>query len=215
MEELLRQRFRNEFTFTTTEPAPSAAHDGLHSDEEETELQLFAAPSNAAPQTFKIKLSSPGRGNIEPSMIVKKPRSYYFAAHPTPTEQAALHASAIDGQTVAELARTPWPGCALPWKVRSISAAGLTAAVLAGHARRLGTGDEKARKRTRKSKKTRIAIRRKTVALKTKAQQREVEAKQKEDAEREKRTRRNREKKVKRKERERAKKAGEGGDGDV
>lgn len=82
--------------------------------------------------------------------------------------------------------------------------------VLVGHPPTLVTVDETMHKRTRKNKKTRIAIRKKLQATKTKQLQRAQLAQEKEEAEREKRTRRNREKKVKKKAREKAKKSSDG-----
>lgn len=138
---------------------------------------------------------------------MKRPQSYYFADEPTSDEEVALQAAAIDGKTILELSREPWPGCALPWKVRRISATGVKKEVLVGHPSILATVEERVHKRTRKNKKTRIAIRKKLHASKTKQQEKAKLAQEKEEAEREKRTRRNREKKVKKKAREKAKKA--------
>lgn len=211
IEELLRSHIRNEFTFTTTDTDIADVHDAIASDEEETELRLFATgPSTNAPTTHKIRLSSPGAGTGDGAFIVKKPRSYYFADEPTSKDELRLKAAAIDGKTILELSHQPWPGCALSWKVRSISAAGLKKEVLVGHPPRLVTLEETTRKRTRKGKKTRIAIRKKLQATKNKDEEQARLAKEKEEAEREKRTRRNREKKVKKKAKAQAKK--EGGD---
>lgn len=186
----------------------------MHSDEEETELRLFAPPSNAPadapPQTHKIRLSSPAADSGEPGFLVKKPRSYYFADEPTSDEEAAFQAAAVDGRSVLELSQLPWPGCALPWKVRTISPAGMSREVLLGHPPMLVTVDDRAQKRTRKSKKTRIATRKKLQATKEKLSEQARLAQEKEEAEREKRTRRNREKKLKKKAKDQAKKAGDG-----
>jgi hypothetical protein len=166
LEELLRSRTRNEFTFTTIEHDITALQHAAASDDDETELRLFATAPNAAPQSHKIRLSSPSAGSGE--LGVKKPRSYYFAAPPTSEERQQLEAAAVDAATVLELSALPWPGCALPWKVRTISAVGLKKEVLVGHPPRLETVEEVARKRTRKGKKTRIALRKKTQATKEK-----------------------------------------------
>lgn len=187
---------------TVTEIAPS---------DDEAELRLFAAPVNAPAKAQKIRLSSPGASLGEPGFAVKKPRSYYFADEPTSEEEAAFEGAAIDGKTIVELSRQSWPGCALPWKVRTISAAGMKREVLVGHPPTLATLDETARKRTRKGKKARIALRQKIQAKQEKQSKAAKLAQEKEDAEREKRTRRNREKKVKKKAREQAKKAAAGG----
>jgi hypothetical protein len=204
LEELLRSRTRNEFTFTTIEDDATVLQDAAASDEDETELRLFATAPDAAPQNHKIRLSSPGVGDGE--LGVKKPRSYYFAAPPTSEEMVKLQAAAVDAATVLELSTLPWPGCALPWKVRTISAAGLKKEVLVGHPPKLVTVQEAPHKRTRKGKKTRIALRKRTQATKEKREELAKLAKEKDEAEREKRTRRNREKKLKKKAKSQAKK---------
>lgn len=207
LEELLRSKINTEFTYTTTE---DDVHDIAHSDEDETELRLFAAPANAAPQSLKIRISSPGADSGEPGLILKKPRSYYFADEPTSEEEDAFRAAAIEGRSVLELSRQPWPGCALPWKVRTISPAGMSKEVLVGHPPMLVTIEDKAHKRTRKGKKSRIAIRKKLQAVKEKQSEAARLAQEKEEAKREKNTRRNREKKLKKKAKEQAKKAADG-----
>jgi hypothetical protein len=143
---------------------------------------------------------------------LKKPRTYYFAQDPTSEEELMLEAAAIDAKTILELSNQPWPGCALPWKVQNISAAGMTRNVLVGHPPTLVTVDELARKRTRKGKKTRIAIRKKAQATRSKREEQAKLAQEKDEAEREKKTRRNREKKLKKKAKSQAKKL-EGADG--
>jgi uncharacterized protein YbaP (TraB family) len=99
----------------------------------------------------------------------------------------------------------------LPWKVRKLSAAGMKKEVLVGHPPRLVAVEEAISKRTRKGKKTRIALRKKMQATKDKREEQARLAKEKDEAEREKRTRRNREKKLKKKAKTQAKKV-EGAD---
>lgn len=208
IEALLRQRLSTEFAFTTTEQPTSDTQDAPQSDEDEAELRLFAAPANAAPTTLKVRLTSPALDRGDGSgFLLKKPKSYYFADEPTSDEHLALHASAMDGSTVLELSRQPWPACAMPWKVTHITKDGLKKAVLVGHPPMLATLQDKHHKRTRKSKKTRIALRKKKQANTAKQEERARLAADKEEAEREKRTRRNREKKVKKKAKAQAKKA--------
>jgi hypothetical protein len=207
LEELLRSRTYTEFTYTTTD---DHVHDVAQSDQDETELRLFAAPANAAPQSHMIRLSSPGADSGEPGLILKKPRSYYFADEPTSDEEEAFRAAAIDGRSVLELSQQPWPGCALPWKVRRISPSGMSKDVLVGHPPMLVTVEDKAHKRTRKGKKSRIAIRKKLQEAKQKQSEAARLAQEKEEAKREKNTRRNREKKLKKKAKEQAKRAADG-----
>lgn len=207
IEELLRQRISTEFAFTTTEHESSHKQDAVQSDEDEAELRLFAAPANAAPATSKVRLTSPGLDTGDGSgFLVKKPKSYYFADEPTSDEELALQAAAIDGSTVLELSRQPWPACAMPWKVTRITKDGIKKAVLVGHPQMLAAVEESEHKRTRKGKKARIALRKKKAANKDKQEERTRLAAEKEEAEREKRTRRNREKKVKKKAKAQAKK---------
>jgi hypothetical protein len=211
LEDLLRSKIHAEFDFTTT---THDVEDAAQSEEDETELRLFAAPSNAAPQSHTIRLASPGADSGEPGFLLKKPRSYYFADELTSEEESAFRAAAIEGRSVLELSQQPWPGCALPWKVRTISAAGMRKEVLVGHPPVLVTVEEKAaHKRTRKGKKTRIAIRKKLQAAIEREDEQERLAREKEEAIREKKTRLNREKKIKRlrkKAEERAKQSGDG-----
>lgn len=209
---MLRKRISTEFAYTTTEHDAGHVEDAVQSDEDEAELRLFATPANAAPATLKVRLSSPGPDRGDGSgFLVKKPQSYYFADEPTSDEELALQASAIDGSTVLELSRQPWPACAMPWKVLKLTPDGMKKTVLIGHPAVLATVDEKDPKRTRKGKKARIALRKKKEANKGKQEERARLAAEKEEAEREKRTRRNREKKVKKKAKAQAKKIeGEG-----
>ncbi|KAF2855062.1 hypothetical protein T440DRAFT_386448, partial [Plenodomus tracheiphilus IPT5] len=211
LEELLRAKINTAFAYTAPDhDATDIVEEAPPSDDDEAELRLFAAPLNAPPTTHRIRLSSPGAAVGEPSILIKKPRSYYFADGPTGDEEAAFQAAAITGETVVELSRQPWPGCALPWKVHTITAAGMKKEVLVGHPPTLVTVQDKVPKRTRKNKKTRIAIRKKLQARKEKLDEREKLAQEKQEAEREKRTRRNREKKLKKKARDQAKKAAGG-----
>jgi hypothetical protein len=210
LEELLRSRIHDAFTFTTIDidiaNDTAGREDAANSDPDETELRLFATAPNAAPTTHKIRLSSPGADSGDACFVVKRPRSYYFAENPTSEEASRLQAAAVDGKTVLELSSQPWPGCALPWKVRTISPAGLKKEVLVGHPPKLATVAEMLPKRTRKGKKTRIALRKKTQTAKEKREEQARLAKDKDEAEREKRTRRNREKKLKKKAKSQAKK---------
>ncbi|KAF2263662.1 hypothetical protein CC78DRAFT_617449 [Lojkania enalia] len=211
LNELLRSRAHNEFTFTTDQQDSITINAHVESDGEETELRLFAPSCSTAPESHKIRISSPDATTREPGFIVKKPRSYYFTAEITSRRERELKASAISGDMIVELSKEPWPGCALPWKVRTISPAGIKKAVLVGDPKTIVRVEERVKKRRRKGKKSRIALRKKLQATKDKKAEQERMTKEKEDAEREKRTRRNREKKVKKKSRDKAKKLAEAG----
>ncbi|PSN60207.1 hypothetical protein BS50DRAFT_211473 [Corynespora cassiicola Philippines] len=214
LEDLLRSRIQNEYAFETAGNDVAMEDDAVAaagSDGDETELRLFAAPISSAPQTQKIRISSPEVETGEPGFLRKRPQSYYFADEVTSDREIELEAAAVDGEAVLQMSKIPWLGCALPWKVQKISPAGLRKEVLVGHPPQLFTVEEKAQKRRRKGKKSRIAIRTKIQAAKNKQSEKARLAQEKEEAEREKRTRKNREKKVKKKEREKAKKLAEGG----
>ncbi|KAF2688434.1 hypothetical protein K458DRAFT_384618 [Lentithecium fluviatile CBS 122367] len=208
---LLRARAHDEFAFTTTEDDNGKYGGDIPADEdEEVELMLFAGPS-ATSQTHKIRLTSPDAGSGEPGILVKKPRSYYFADEVTSEQEEELQSAAITAEEVLEMGKLPWPGCALPWKVTTLTAAGMKKEVLVGHDPvKLVAVEEKERKRKRKGKKTRIALRKKAEAAQEKEAEKAKLAAEKEEAGREKRTRRNREKKAKKKAREKAKKLGDG-----
>ncbi|PVI03890.1 hypothetical protein DM02DRAFT_640297 [Periconia macrospinosa] len=212
--ELLRSRSRNEYDFTnaiTSTPDPQEEPDA---SEDEAELILFAGAPNTQQSSHKIRLASPEAASGEPGLLVKKPKSYYFTQELSKDREEELRAAALTGDAVLEMSKIPWPGCALPWKVQTVTAAGMKKTVLVGHPPSIVTVEEKAHKKTRKNKKTRIALRKKLQAVKGKEAERARLAQEREEAEREKRTKRNREKKVKKKAREKAKKEAQGGETD-
>jgi hypothetical protein len=168
------------------------------------ELQLFSGPSTTS-QMRKIRLSSPDAAAAEPGILVKKPRSYYFADDVTSERMDELHAAAVTGEAVLQMGKVPWPACAVPWKVTTVTATGMKKVLLLGHNPfTLVTVEEQERKRRRKGKKSRIALRKKVNAAHEKAAEKKKLATEKEEAEREKRTRRNK------KARERASKVRDG-----
>ncbi|EXJ53904.1 hypothetical protein A1O7_09240 [Cladophialophora yegresii CBS 114405] len=145
-----------------------------------------------------------------------RPESHYFtAALPEATIQqlkgefAAVAMSTTDVISRAE--STCWPGTALPWRVIQVellnkqSGSGVQRPleqVDSTTSQRKSSAQQRARVRTRPSKKRRILVRRRLALRKELGNQ----AKATDEMEREKRTRRNREKKVQKKERERRKK---------
>lgn len=203
--ELLRSHTQHEFAYTTAESGHAEAVEELD-EEDEVELQLFAGPALTS-QTHKIRLSSPEAASGDPGFLVKRPRSSYFADEITSNRKDELAAAAVTGAQVLDMAKVPWPGCALPWKVTTLTPAGMRKEILTRHGPiQLLTVEEKAHKRTRKGKKSRMALRKKMQAIRDKEAARKKLAAEAEEAEREKRTRRNREKKVKKKARDQAKK---------
>ncbi|KAJ4348024.1 uncharacterized protein N0V89_009396 [Didymosphaeria variabile] len=202
--QFLKSRIQDEFIFTNHEDDAEGLREDAVASDEEAELVLFAGPSQTA-ESHKIRLSSPDATG-EPGLLVKKPRSYYFTDEITSEKEEEYKAAAVTGSDVLNMAKLPWPGCALPWKVHTITPAGLKKNVLVGHPPTLVEVEDKNKQRTRKGKKSRIALRKKMQAADDKQAEQARIAQEKEEAEREKRTRRNREKKVKRKAREQAKK---------
>lgn len=203
--ELFRSRIQSNFTFTTVDDDTNDITGAQGESDEEAELVLFAGSSKAV-ESHKIRLSSPDAEHGEPGLLVKKPRSYYFAEDVTSETEEQLKAVAVTGAQVREMSQIPWPGCALPWKVLKLTHHGMKKAVLVGHPPALVELEEGQKKRTRKGKKSRIALRKKMQAADHKQAEQARLAQEKAEADREKRTRRNREKKVKKKAREKAKK---------
>ncbi|KAK8191056.1 hypothetical protein IWZ00DRAFT_267256 [Phyllosticta capitalensis] len=196
---------------------PSRDADDAASEDEELEFRLFAAPAGnaatdgaaaaSAPQKIRIKspdLESGDGGFINP----ERPRSYYFSGEPNEELRLQLDAAAVTGDQVMSWALQKWPGCALPWKVKTtaLDRKAREALGISG-----GNMTEPAtEKRKRKGKKARIATRTK---LKAKAEAKEAQAKEKEEkelAERVKRAKRNREKKLKKRQRNKLKRAAAG-----
>jgi hypothetical protein len=215
LEDLVRARFHHDYTFTTITQNDVDAPDAGKSDDE-VELRLFATPLNAAPTVHKIRLSSPG-ANGKPGFLFKKPRSYYFTEHPSAADAANLRAAAVDAKTIVELSRASWPGCALPWKVHKISAAGMKRSVLVPHAQVTVAAADTVPKRTRIGKKSRMTLRKKLAAIKVKGEDEARRTSEKEEAARAKKIRLNREKKLKRKAKKQAKRTDgtAGGEGTI
>ncbi|KAK7539939.1 uncharacterized protein J3D65DRAFT_550110 [Phyllosticta citribraziliensis] len=190
------------------------AHDA-GSEDEELEFRLFAAPARGGdgPAPQKIRLKSPDLENAEGGFVnPKRPDSYYFAGVPSDELQRQHESVAVTGDQVTRWAQQKWPGCALPWKVTSISLDKKARETL-GLSDNVSTSPVTA-KRTRKGKKARIAVRTK---LKENAEAKEAQAKaqaEKELAERAKRAKRNRDKKLKKRQRDKAKKAAAGDQGE-
>ena len=99
------------------------------------------------------------------------------------------------------------PGCLLPWRVSTIESTGIAR----NTSDQPGSRPDNAR-RTRKSKKRRIVLRKRIATNRERQEQRITADANRDTLEKEKRTKRNREKKVKKKLKEKAKKA-EGAEG--
>ncbi|KAF2647505.1 hypothetical protein K491DRAFT_304222 [Lophiostoma macrostomum CBS 122681] len=215
--ELLRSRINDDYEFIATlEDGDPTEHNAIapaEASEDEVELILFAGQSTTQ-RSNKIRLASPEVNPQSAGFVLERPRNYYFAEEIDRKRHGPLQSVAVDGDAVMKMSRQPWPGSALPWKVRSISANGLKTVVRIGHPPTLVTVEEGEKTRKRKGKKARIALRKKLQASKSKQQQQAILAKEKAEADREKKTRRNREKKLKKKVREKAKKVATSGEGE-
>ena len=179
-------------------------------EDETVEFRLFAAKSNEEDVAHKvgvrqslvrIKVRSPTPLSVsEREGAFRNPhrsQSYFFTAvdeERLSKRRDEYLLTAVSGEEVEKARkRIPWSGMQLPWRIIHIKSEVRNAAATSGKATSMF--EQSDRRRRRKSKKSRIAIRRKFAATKVS-----------QDAEAEKRTRRNREKKVKKKARDKAKK---------
>ena len=215
MTELFCSRIQQDYSYDSVSicrPSNNGDVDEGFAEEnrDELEFRLFAAPVSAVSQNQvpiqKVRLRSPSVEDQATSFVIPSREScYYFTGDIKGARQAELNATAVEGEDILQRAQFSWPGCALPWRVTTISPAGSTLRVsvsdinstLGLHVRRARPG-----------KRRRVALRKQAQKLKEKKEQAERVLQEKIEAEKEKRTRRNREKKVKKKARERAKKAG-------
>jgi len=217
---LLKQQYENLYqpAANTSSSLPTERVEVLRNDvfdeadskEEETfEFRLFAKAavgqslSTEVPaQASRIVLRSPSPAVGDPGFIQpRRADSYYFTARATGEEASAYESVAVSGEAVRAEQLRRWPGCELPWKVRTIK-------VLSTGSRKLSTVTATVTAgKKRAGKKRRIILRKRLVLEKARLAALSMSKGEKEAAEREKRTRRNREKKVKKKEKEKLKKA--------
>lgn len=221
---------------------PAPAHDDDGDEDDELEFRLFAPakapaakPTKSAPSAAaaaratgsenaaaaaavqKIRLRSPSLDPDRPAgfVVAARPQSYYFAPSLASAAKNAEYAdAAVAGDEVVRLARaTRWPGCAVPWKVSVVDAAsGRLRRALERHVVDGAEGGDGEKRRRRKSKKARIALRKKREQGLERKQAAERQKMEKEEHERAKRAEKNRKQKLKRREKERAKKAAERGE---
>jgi hypothetical protein len=202
LSDTLRSRFLEGITFTPQDISPQGhfsaeLEEAAKTDDDEAELVLFAAPPSAAPRSSKIRLQSP-EVDAAPGFLVPRPRSYYFAEEDR-EKRCQFELSAIDAETIRAVAKEPWPGCALPWKVRKLPSAGMQRIVLVPH-QEIGAGSrDQPKKRVRKGKQSRIKMRKQLRARAEKEAEEQKLKQAKEEAEREKKIRKNRERNLKRK----------------
>ena len=174
------------------------------------EFRLFAAPVSAASQNQvpiqKVRLRSPSVEDQAAGFVISsREPCYYFTGDIKGAKQAELNAVVVEGEDILQRAQSLWSGCALPWRVTTITPAGLTLGVSVSD---IDSTSGLHVRRTRPGKKRRVALRKQAQKLNEKKEQAERALQEKIEVEKEKRTRRNREKKVKKKAREKAKKAG-------
>ncbi|OMP83851.1 hypothetical protein BK809_0005232 [Diplodia seriata] len=209
---------------------------------DELEFRLFATPaapstkpttttptpqqkSTASAPIQKIRLRSPSLDPDQPGGFTNpsRPHSYYFApALDDDASSVQKRGSAVSGADVLARAARIWRGCAVPWRVTVLDLSGRKLArVCKGHGEPVadgggvgGSDDDGARQpgRRRKSKKARVALRKKHAKGLERMEAAARAAREKEEAERAKRMEKNRKQKLKRREKERARKAGERGE---
>ncbi|MCJ1243566.1 hypothetical protein MMC30_000763 [Trapelia coarctata] len=177
-------------------------------DEEAFEFRLFSKPGSgdqAPVKPSRILIRSPSPVIGEPGFLQpRRSDKYYFATTPTCEQRACFEAAAISADAIVAEQAHKWPGCALPWRVTTITApAARSSSALAANLTGIST------KRKRVGKKRRIILRKELALVREKEAIRSMTAAEREAVEREKRTKRNREKKVKKKERDKLKKAAE------
>lgn len=168
-------------------------------------------------------------------LIPKRPLSYYIASPASPAQKAQYSASALTTNDILNLAKMERKGLACPWRVLHIP---ITLAPVLLYEKALSTTDPapssttsvseetggteptqpSTKKRTRKSKKTRIKLRLKFQKRAENEIKRKEAEKAKEEHLRDKKTRMNRAKQLRKRERARLAKGvgdggGEGGDG--
>ncbi|QDS76664.1 hypothetical protein FKW77_000098 [Venturia effusa] len=197
----LGQAFLHSLAGAFTETFPATAHvaEEPQSASEEVEFRLFANSSKEKTPA-RIRIQSPHHDN-EPAglTISERPRAYYFRDSLSPAQQYRLEIAAVSGEHVLVRSHTKWPGCSLPWRVTTIGSTGIPLQVQTSSL-------DKAKRKTRKSKKSRIAIRKKAIGARERKAEAEEATAAKELAERAKRAKRNREKKLKKRERDKLKK---------
>jgi hypothetical protein len=194
----LRKRFAE--TVTSISVPSHVIDDEILS--EEVEFRLFATTSSKDEKTItKIRVQSPSLDDGPAGLVnPERPREYYFRDSLSPEAEGRLKLVAVSGEDVLARSHTKWPGCSLPWRVTTILATGKQIP-------NISLQTDVARKKTRKGKKTRIAIRKKAVEERERKENEQKNTMTKELEERVKRAKRNREKKLKKKERDKAKKA--------
>lgn len=169
---------------------------------EEVEFRLFArSPTTNEKTTTRIRVASPSLSDRPAGLVhPERPREYYFRDSLSPEAEGRLKAAAVSGEDVLARSQTKWPGCVLPWRVTTILSIGKAMHQASTHV-------DTAKKKTRKGKKTRIAIRKMAVEKYERKAKMEEAAAERALAERAKRAKRNREKKLKKREREKMNKA--------
>lgn len=188
--------------FTETVSAIAHVADEERAQSEEVEFRLFARPSATNDKTTtRIRIESPSLDDGPAGLInPERPREYYFRDGLSPEGEHRLKIAAVSGEDVLARSHTKWPGCSLPWRVTTILSNGTPIQYPSAQS-------DAAKRKTRKGKKTRIAIRKKAVEERERKAKAEEGAAEKELAERAKRAKRNRDKKLKKRERDKAKKA--------
>ena len=186
--------------------------------DDKIEFRLFSSATSKEPiKLSRLRVSSPTDEKRLPAFVKPfRPLEYYLGLPPTQEELRRFQAIALSGPDVVKLSQLPWPGCSMPWKVRTIASSKSAQRMLrdfrssrSAKFSSTAKGGHEMRKK-RPGKKVRIAQRKQqnpkrkharvigTAGLESQKQETEEE--------RQKRTARNREKKQKRKVRDKARK---------
>ncbi|KAI9660284.1 MAG: hypothetical protein M1829_006486 [Trizodia sp. TS-e1964] len=86
------------------------------------EFKLFSSESNAAtgPRSGKaqmVRLCSPMPETSDPGFLAARPSIYFFAQPADSARAKEFESSALSGEDVRRLSKSPWNGCSLPWRV--------------------------------------------------------------------------------------------------
>ena len=161
-------------------------------DADALDFRLFTRSAHYTSSQVVLRSPTPQLG--DPGFVTERPRNYYFANQLDHEKAKEYEQAAISGEAVIAGLQIRYTGCALPWRmtvVQSSKRPSSNASLLSGT---LSDG----KKRTRKGKKTRLAIRRRLAKDGEQKVNYGSMKLSKEQAKEEKRNRKNREKKIKR-----------------
>ena len=166
--------------------------------EEAVDFRLFASTKEHPSTRIVLRSPTPQRGETG-FVIAQRPHGRYFTGKTTQAKSEQYRQAAISGEEVIAGLKTKYTGLALPWKVTVINSSDPSLSTIPPPVKTSRAGN----KRTRKGKKTRLAIRKRYEKAQTQ-NMRDTSAKlEKEQVEKDKRNRKNRERKIKRRQKKR------------